>query len=142
MTADDFQYRYRLRALALTEGLGNVRAACRALGIHHSTFYRWRRIARRHGLELLRPRERRGPAMPNQTSPMIEQRVLAYSLAHPGHGGGPRRQRGGDSPPARATVGTRPGRRAAWGVSVIDELAARRSSKRQPAPGGENTSVA
>ena len=26
--------------------LGNVRAACRALGIHHSTFYRWRALAR------------------------------------------------------------------------------------------------
>ncbi len=89
MSPDDVLYRYRLRALALAEELGNVRAACRALGIHHSTFYRWRRVAERHGLEMLRPRERRAPAMPNQTSPMIEQRVLAFSLAHPGHG--PRR---------------------------------------------------
>ena len=86
MSADDVLYRYRLRALALAEELGNVRAACRALGIHHSTFYRWRKVAQRHGLELLRPRERRAPQMPNQTSPMVEQRVLAYSLAHPGQG--------------------------------------------------------
>jgi transposase InsO family protein len=86
VTQDDVLYRYRLRALALAEELGNVRAACRTLGIHHSTFYRWRRLAERHGLELLRPRERRAPAMPNQTSPMIEQRVLAFSLAHPGYG--------------------------------------------------------
>ena len=43
-------------------------------------------MADRHGLELLRPRERRPAAMPNQTSPMIEQRVLAFALAHPGHG--------------------------------------------------------
>ena len=86
MTQDDVLYRFRLRALALAEELGNVRAACRALGIHHSTFYRWQALARRHGLELLRPRERRAPAMPNQTSPMIEQRVLAFSLAHPGYG--------------------------------------------------------
>ena len=88
MTADDVLYRYRLRALALAAELGNVRAACRALGIHHSTFYRWKALADRHGLELLRPRERRAPAMPNQTSPMIEQRVLAFSLAHPGYGPG------------------------------------------------------
>lgn len=86
MTSDDVLYRFRLRALALAAELGNVRAACRALGIHHSTYYRWRRTARRHGLELLRPRERRSPQMPNQTSPMIEQRVLAFSLAHPGYG--------------------------------------------------------
>ena len=86
MTQDDVLYRFRLRALALAAELGNVRAACRALGIHHSTFYRWQATARRHGLELLRPRERRSPQMPNQASPMIEQRVLAFSLAHPGYG--------------------------------------------------------
>ena len=86
MTSDDVLYRFRLRALALAGELGNVRAACRALGIHHSTFYRWKRLADRHGLELLRPRERRGPQMPNQTSPMIEQRILAFSLAYPGYG--------------------------------------------------------
>jgi transposase InsO family protein len=86
VTSDDVLYRFRLRALALAGELGNVRAACRALGIHHSTFYRWKRLADRHGLELLRPRERRGPQMPNQTSPMIEQRILAFSLAYPGYG--------------------------------------------------------
>ena len=86
MSPDDVLYRYRLRALALAAELGNVRAACRALGIHHSTYYRWKALAERHGLELLRPRERRAPAMPNQTSPMIEQRILAFALAHPGQG--------------------------------------------------------
>lgn len=86
MSPDDVLYRYRLRALALAGELGNVRAACRALGIHHSTFYRWKALADRHGLELLRPRERRAPQMPNQTSPLIEQRILAFSLAHPGCG--------------------------------------------------------
>jgi transposase InsO family protein len=83
---DDVLYRFRLRALALAQELGNVRAACRALGIHPSTFYRWKHTAERHGLELLRPRERRAPRMPNQASPLTEQRVLAFSLAHPGVG--------------------------------------------------------
>jgi transposase InsO family protein len=86
VTQDDVLYRYRLRALALAQELGNVRAACRVLAIHHSTFYRWQRMARRQGLEMLRPRERRAPQMPNATSPMIEQRVLAFALAHPGFG--------------------------------------------------------
>jgi transposase InsO family protein len=86
VSPDDVLYRYRLRALALASELGNVRAACRMLGIHHSTFYRWKALAERHGLELLRPKERRAPAMPNQTSPMVEQRILAFSLAHPGQG--------------------------------------------------------
>jgi hypothetical protein len=42
LTQDDALYRFRLRALALATELGNVRAACRAMGIHPSTFYRWR----------------------------------------------------------------------------------------------------
>ena len=59
MNADDALYRFRLRIFALAEELGHVRAACRAMGIHHSTFYRWRRDVLRFGLEMLRPRERR-----------------------------------------------------------------------------------
>ena len=71
---------------ALAEELGNVRAACRIMGIHHSTFYRWKHQLERHGLEILRPRERRTPRMPNATSPFVEHRVLAFSLGHPGFG--------------------------------------------------------
>jgi len=76
MTPEDSIYRFRLRTLALTEELGNVRAACRAMGIHHSTIYRWKRQAEQYGLELLRPRERRRPQMANATSPVVEQRVV------------------------------------------------------------------
>jgi transposase InsO family protein len=86
VTHDDVLYRFRLRALALARELGNVRAACRALGIHHSTFYRWKGQAERYGLEVLRPRERRAPMMPNATSPMVEQRILTFALSHPGFG--------------------------------------------------------
>ena len=42
MNPDDVLYRFRVRTLALAEELDNMRAACRAMGIHHSTFYRWR----------------------------------------------------------------------------------------------------
>ena len=76
MTEDDALYRFRPRALALATELGNVRAACRAMGIHPSTFYRWRGQVLRFGPEILRPRERRRPRMANQTSPFIEQRVV------------------------------------------------------------------
>jgi transposase len=86
MTQDDALYRFRVRAFALAEEMGSVRAACRALGIHHSTFYRWRAQVQRFGLEILHPRERRRPRMPNATSPFVEQRVLGYALAHPTQG--------------------------------------------------------
>ena len=86
MTLDDAVFKYRLRVFALAEELGNVRAACRAMGIHPSSYYRWRKEVLRWGLEALRPREARPPRMPNATSPMIEQRVLAFALGHPGFG--------------------------------------------------------
>ena len=86
MTLEDSIYRVRLRTLALAEELGNVRAACRVMGIHHSTFDRWKRQAERYGLELLRPRERRRPQMANATSPVVEQRVVAFALGQPGFG--------------------------------------------------------
>jgi len=86
VTNDDALYGFRLRLFALAREWGNVRAACRAMGVHPSSYYRWRRQLVRFGPEILRPRERRAPKMPNQTSPMVEQRVLAFSLAHPGFG--------------------------------------------------------
>jgi transposase len=86
VTQDDLLYRFRLRTLAMAAELGNVRAACRAMGIHPSTYYRWKRQLDRHGPEILRPRERRMPRMANATSPLIEQRVVAFTLCHPGFG--------------------------------------------------------
>src|SRR5690349_16201693 len=83
---DDVLYRFRLRLFSLAEELHNVRAACRIFGVHPSTYYRWRPAVMRSGLEMLRPRERRPPRMPNQLSQLTEQRILAFSLGHPGLG--------------------------------------------------------
>jgi transposase len=66
-----------------------VRPACRQMGVHHSTYYRWKRRVDRWGLEALRIRERPRPRMPNQIGPHLEQRVIAFALGHPGFG--PRR---------------------------------------------------
>jgi transposase InsO family protein len=86
---DDVLYRFRLRLFSLAEELGNVRAACRLMGVHPSTYYRWRGPVLRSGLEMLRPRERRPPRMPNQASQLVEGRIVAFALGHPGLG--PRR---------------------------------------------------
>ena len=86
MTQDDLLYRFRLRTFAMAAELGNVRAACRAMGIHPSTYYRWKRLLDRYGPGILRPRERRPPRMANQTSVLVEQRVVAFALGHPGFG--------------------------------------------------------
>ncbi len=88
MSHDDVLFGYRLRLFTLAQEIG-VRAACRALGVHHSTYYRLKAKTDRYGIEALRIRERRRPRMPNQLGPHLEQRVIAFSLGHPGFG--PRR---------------------------------------------------
>ncbi len=40
MAHDDGLYRFRLRLFALADEPGKVRAACRLLGVHPSTYYR------------------------------------------------------------------------------------------------------
>ena len=89
MTEHDVLVGFRLRLFTLAEELGNVSAACRAMGVHRSSYYRLKRRVDRYGLEALKVRERRRPRMPNETGPHLEQRIVAFALAHPGLG--PRR---------------------------------------------------
>lgn len=88
MTNDDLLFRHRLLLFAKAAEVG-VSRACRELGYHRSWYYRWKPLVERHGLEMLRPRERRQPRMPNQLPPWVEERVVAFALGHPGLG--PRR---------------------------------------------------
>ena len=88
MTQDDVLFGYRLRLFAMAGEVG-VSQACRVMGVHRSTYYRWKVAVDRQGLEMLRPRERRRPQMPNQLSVMVEQKIVAFALGHPGLG--PRR---------------------------------------------------
>ena len=86
MTNDDVLFAYRLRVLASARELGSVAAACRLHGIHRSTFYRWKAMVERFGLEILRPRERRRAQMPNAIPVLVEQRTVAFALGYPGYG--------------------------------------------------------
>jgi transposase len=81
-----FGYRLQLFAEAART---SVSRACRTFGVHWSTYYNRKRQVDRHGLEMLRPRERRRPQMPNQLPQMVEERIVSFSIAHPGPG--PRR---------------------------------------------------
>ena len=89
MTEHDVLVGFRLRLFTLADELSNVSAACRAMGVDRSTYYRLKRRVDRWGLEALNVRERRRPRMPNQIGPHLEQRIVAFALGHPGYG--PRR---------------------------------------------------
>jgi transposase-like protein len=88
VTQDDVLFGYRLQLFDLA-GRTSVSHACRTFGVHRSTYYVWKRQVDRHGLEMPRPRERRRPRMPNQMPAIVEERIVAFALAHPGLG--PRR---------------------------------------------------
>jgi transposase InsO family protein len=88
MSEDDVLFGYRLQLFDYAART-SVSEACRTFGVHRSTYYRWKRLVDRHGLEVLRPRERRRPRMPNQLPAMVEERIVAFAIAHPGLG--PRR---------------------------------------------------
>ena len=88
MTNDDLIFRHRLQLFARAKEVGVTRA-CRELGFHRSTYYRWRPQVEHHGIEILRPRERRPPRMPNQIPAWLAHKIIAISLGEPGLG--PRR---------------------------------------------------
>jgi transposase InsO family protein len=85
MTEDDVLFGYRLQLFDLAART-TVSHACRTFGVHRSTYYGWKGEVERSGLEMLRPRERRRPQMPNQLSPPVEQRIVAFALGQPGLG--------------------------------------------------------
>ena len=85
MLDSDVPYQFRLQLFDHAREVG-VSAACRTFGVHRSTYYRGKTMVERSGLEMLRPRERRRPRMPNQTNPVIEARVRALAIANPGLG--------------------------------------------------------
>src|SRR5215208_4780840 len=85
MTEDDVLFGYRLQLFDLAART-SVSHACRTFGVHRSTYYGWKRQVERSGLEMLRPRERRRPQMPNQLSRLVEQRIVAFALGQPGLG--------------------------------------------------------
>jgi transposase InsO family protein len=85
VTEHDVLFGYRLQLFDLAGRVG-VSEACRIFGVHRSTYYRWKAQVDRSGLEVLRPRERRKPRMPNQLPAMVEERIIAFAIAHPGLG--------------------------------------------------------
>ena len=105
MTKDDVLFGYRLQLFDLAART-SVAHACRTFGVHRSTYYRWKGQVERSGLEMLRPRERRRPAMPNQFPAVVEERIVGFSLGHPGLG--PRRVAPSSRDPNGARCGSRP----------------------------------
>ena len=73
MSEDDVRFGYRLQLFDCAART-SVSEASRAFGEHRSTFYRWKRPVDRHGLEVLRPRERSSEATRRGPRPGVGDR--------------------------------------------------------------------
>ena len=83
MTHDEIIYQRRVRVLDHAAASGNVAETCRIFGISRKTFYVWRNVAERYGLEALMPKARRRPQLPNATPTHVVHELLAMAVAEP-----------------------------------------------------------
>src|ERR1700682_6728527 len=61
----------------------SVSEACRVFGVSRTTYYRWKAVTDAYGLDALMPKERRPPAMPNQTPSWVVDELLAEAIVRP-----------------------------------------------------------
>jgi transposase InsO family protein len=83
VTRDEIIYHRRTRVLEHAAQAGNVAQTCRTFGISRKTFYEWRNVAERYGLEALMPKARRRPQLPNATPTHVVHELLAIAVAEP-----------------------------------------------------------
>jgi len=76
MSVHDDVFEHKQRIVRVVEASANKRAMCRQLGIHHSTYYRWRRGALR-GFSPGRSRRR------SWRTQYLESQIVAQALANP-----------------------------------------------------------
>ena len=86
MTQDDVLFGYRLRLFSLAAEIGVRRGLPGRWGFTTRPTTAGSPRSSASGLEMLRPRERRAPRMPNQIPAMVEERIVAFSLGHAGLG--------------------------------------------------------
>jgi transposase InsO family protein len=82
MTPADIVYHRRVRVLEHAEKT-SVSEAHRVFGVSRKTIHQWRRRAGEYGLEALRPKDRRPPAMPNATPSWVIEELLAEAVLRP-----------------------------------------------------------
>lgn len=83
MTLTEIIYQRRVRVLEHAAETDNVAETCRVFGISRKTFYQWKSLAERYGLEALVPKARRSPQMPNATPTWVLNELLTMAIAEP-----------------------------------------------------------
>jgi len=76
----------RLGVVKLAEKLGNVAEACLQFGVDQTSFYKWRKRFKEHGLDGLKDRPPVHKSHPQATPDGTVRRVLDLAMQHPSYG--------------------------------------------------------
>lgn len=83
VTPAEIIYQRRVAALEHAKQTRNVAQTCRVFGISRKTYYKWKKLADHYGLEALMPKERRRPALPNETPSHVVAELLSLAVIEP-----------------------------------------------------------
>ena len=86
MTPIDIVHQRRVAAVTHAAECGNVSETARIFGVSRKTVHQWRRLAESHGMEALRPKQRRRPAMPNATPTWVVDKLVQLAILEPTRG--------------------------------------------------------
>jgi len=82
-TSAEIIYHRRVRLLDLADELDNVSEACRQIGVSRTRYYVWKNLAEAYGLEALWPKDRRRPALPNETPTHVVADLMVLVVVEP-----------------------------------------------------------
>jgi transposase InsO family protein len=86
VTPLDIVHQRRVAVVNHAVSSGNVSETSRVFGVSRKTIHKWKKLAKAHGIEALRPKERRRPAMPNATPTWVIDQLLRLAILEPTRG--------------------------------------------------------
>ena len=86
MTPIDIVHQRRVAAVTHAVDGGNVSDTARVFGVSRKTIHGWKNLAEAYGMEALRPKQRRRPAMPNATPTWVVDQLLQLAVLEPTRG--------------------------------------------------------
>lgn len=78
--------KHKAGLLNLAEELGNISKACKVMGVSRDSFYRYKELNEKGGLDALINKSRRVANPKNRVDESIENEVIAYAIEQPAHG--------------------------------------------------------
>jgi len=78
--------KHKAGLLNLAEELGNISKACKVMGVSRDSFYRYKELSEKGGLDALINKSRKVPNPKNRVDESTEKEVVAHAIEQPAHG--------------------------------------------------------